>query len=1358
MRTSRLRTALLVVLGLMASSTAVAQFNPEGRRKPRPRASTAAPAPRPAAPAPATRAARTEQPSADALIVRYRAIVLAQPTATFPLQRLTELYRERDGNFDALILDFEQRASAPDASQYAALVALGGIYAHARMNEKAISALERAITVRPNAGDALLILARLYQDTGARSKAYESLQAALPRLSDSAAREQALRTLMQLALDLERWAEAERHHAELVRLAKGSAFAMSELGRELLSRGHAERAVASFERVVAQAAGDNRALVPALRDLGGAQLAAEDFSKSIATLDRAAKLARGRPGERREILGLLARAHRSQGQLGAFLTLLEREGSKDALEQEQLGRLYEEVGRLDDALTTYRASLKRQPGNVDTRLKVIRLLQLRGDLDAALNELRRLVREAPRSPEYVFQLTEALLAHGDRSAAVAELERLEARSVGNEDILAALVDFYERVGEKQRALALLQRLARLDTRDPMHVIELGNRYWRDNQPGKARETWERVRTLVPDQGRAQELLGEVYLEHDLTDEALEAFRLAVKASPGDPRRKRALAVALERAAPQMEGRKGRRERRDEAARIWQELLSDKSVDPTLAREARQHLVSSWHLERTLTQRIAALEGQLRSKPPNAEAGRLLAEAWLKLKKPREAAQALEAVIALHPGDLESLARLERAYADEGRVQASLKVLERLAKADPKRAREYYQRMADLAARIYDDKLALSYARRVVELQPDDSASHQRLAALYLQTQDYEGAIAAYRQAILTDGRAMPVYLDLADLLIARQRQKEASDLLLRVILEGSDDELVARAARTSFRIHLGQGDPESVEHALLSQSLNHPTRPVFRRLLIELYGAEALPFMHAQRFGTPAERDEATKHLRAMGQRATKPLLDALGDTNEGQRHIALQLLGYMENPSAGPAVITLARATTDPELAERALEAVAAMRSPSLLPKLTEILFPNRSAAADESDPLVAGAARAVGLMGSKAAEPLLLRMLGSDSALLRGWGALGLGLVGERSHVARLRQVTSDPELGPVPQAAAAFALGELGASPTEGISAEREGREDPLVAVHVTWSLARSHSSEARSRIATLLLSESERLTKAGVTCALDLVRATRTETSIRIRELVSFKGTLGEWLSQQSPPEPNAELALAALTTLAPELARATQREAETSPERAVAMARLWVGSDGTPTFAPLARFLPRPPAPGGDQARETLGGVVTALVPSLLELASHPKPEYRIESVRALAAQRDPTVIRALVATLQDGDEQVQRAALDSIARHPAAPELVDATVRVLQDSGRWSIRARALDALGSWQHDHLPARALSAMVDSLRYDEAAWVREAAARAVSRTDDKAARAALARQAELDPEPRVRDAIRALLKPD
>ncbi len=129
---------------------------------------------------------------------------------------------------------------------------------------------------------------------------------------------------------------------------------------------------------------------------------------------------------------------------------------------------------------------------------------------------------APRrdNPDFVFQLAEALIQRGDRAKALDQLKKLEARSGSDEETLAALVDFYERVEEKQRAMDVLLRLSKMGARDPRHLVELGDRYWNDGDKTKALETWSRIKVVVPDKARANETLGEVYLEHDMPKQAL----------------------------------------------------------------------------------------------------------------------------------------------------------------------------------------------------------------------------------------------------------------------------------------------------------------------------------------------------------------------------------------------------------------------------------------------------------------------------------------------------------------------------------------------------------------------------------------------------------------------------------------------------------------------------------------------------------------------------------------------------------------------------------------------------------------------------------------------------------------------
>jgi tetratricopeptide (TPR) repeat protein len=261
--TGRFRPVSGLLVGLLLVSNVSADFDPRGRRRPgtsgpkvpKPGAATAKPKPARAqepgarpAPVQSTPATQDEADPGDdsALIQRYKAIVINQPGAAFPLQRLAELVRKRDGNLDALLREFEQRAAASGSQQYASLVALAGLYQQAGEAESAAGAYRRALELAPEKPLALLALSNLQQKRGELAQAKELLERALPRLTDDAEREQALRTLLTLSLDLGDLPAAKRVHEQLVQRAKGSFFVQSELGQQLLARNRLAEAELEF--------------------------------------------------------------------------------------------------------------------------------------------------------------------------------------------------------------------------------------------------------------------------------------------------------------------------------------------------------------------------------------------------------------------------------------------------------------------------------------------------------------------------------------------------------------------------------------------------------------------------------------------------------------------------------------------------------------------------------------------------------------------------------------------------------------------------------------------------------------------------------------------------------------------------------------------------------------------------------------------------------------------------------------------------------------------------------------------------------------------------------------------------------
>ena len=1358
---------------LFAGHAARAEFNPEGRnKKPKPAAhptpkatparpkpatgtpgpSAAPPAASPASPSETTKRDKPEVkgPSSEALIQRYTGLVLAQPGADFPLQRLLELYRERDGKLDALIADLGRRAEAGGATRYAALVAIAGLEKLEGRPERAQSAYERAIGEDAKNPIAVVALARMQNERGDKPAARARFEQALPALKDDADREQVLRTLLGLCLDLKDYDSAKRYHEQLVKRAGGSFIVRAEFGRELLARGAYERAAAECKTVVQAATGDNRVLAPALRDYGKALEKLGKREEALAQYRRALSLA-GESGVRREIVAAIVDSYRQRDRLPELIGEMEKRASASAEDLRTLGALYEETGQVEKALTSYRRALAADGKDLATRLKVVHLLEVRGDLEQAIAEYDALIKAAPRNPDFVFQLADALISRGDRKKALSRLQELEARSASDEETLAALVDFYERVDEKERALALLQRLASSSAADPEHLVELGTRYWQEGDKKKALATWQRIKAVVPDRSRALQILGELYLEHDMPKEALAALAEAAKLSPKQPRYRKAYALALERSSAASGTREGKSAQFEEARKIWEELIREAQNDATLAREARQHIITLYSLEGQLNQRVPGLERRLAQKPPDLEAGRLLAEAHLRLRRYPEAERVLERVIEAAPGDVESLNSLERVLVLQHKLRAAIGVLEKLAEGDPKRAREYFQRMASYAAELYQDDEAVRYAARAVELSPDDAEGHKKLGEMYRKRQDIAKSISEFRQAISKNERLFPVYLELAELLLGQGEADDADMLLRRVIRASPDEELISQAARLSMQVNLGRGTLESLERDLLPLALNSPERPIYRQLLLEVYGALAYPLLEREKSDRPKDAEAARAALDRLGERAVKPLLDALGDPREAEQEVAITLLSHVQNKSAGPTLFSYATGSSDSELRTRAMLAVGMLRDPALVPRFESLLVSSGRVTAGESDPVLLAAVWSVARMRSPRAERLLTALAGSDSAEVSALGLIGLSSFGSRAGIAPAAKLLRQAEAGPLPRAAAAFALAEAGQKGQENVLTELSEASDPSLAAQAVLSLARLNAASAPRAIVDALGSPDPLVSRAGGDAALVWASGSYHKPK---EPLPAPEGTLDvrRLIDGLRPSGYSGSERVAALEKLSGPLSLALGRAASISPERARSVAVLLVVEPGQLPFAPLttnAEFTPTERTRLEALARE-LG---SALLPTFAALARHPTPEVRLFALRFLGQRAEPAAKAAVAAALKDESSTVRRAALATLGASDA--QAAPAVIALLQVEPDWALRALAAATLG--RIASAPnAPVVAALSQCASKDTFALVREAALEALVLVDPAAAKRVLEVSHDSDPEPRVKARAQALLQ--
>jgi cellulose synthase operon protein C len=478
--------------------------------------------------------------------------------------------------------------------------------------------------------------------------------------------------------------------------------------------------------------------------LGRAQAKAGKSAEALLTLRKALTVAGSEAAVRAELYTIIGEVYRKEQKLPELIALLEKERNSDLPRQILLGSLYEETGDVAKALALYKQALAQNPRHLDLRLKAVRLLQSQGEIDKAIAEYEALVRAAPNNPTFVFELCDALLQRGDRARALRILTEVEGRVQNDDEALSRIADFYGRIGENDRSVKVLEQLARMGNADPGHITDLGDRYYQNGDKPMAVQTWKRILTAVTPRAKALATIAEVYLEHEMGDLALAAFREAVALEPQSLVYKRQYAMALEH------------ERSLLAARnLWQEIMAKASAagDRPLVREARSRIVSSWSQDKTLAEQLPRLQAAFRGPPPDAESGRMLGEALTFLRKYAESEKVWREIVVQAPGDVDAYLALERVLVQQNKTAEAIPVVERLVQVDPKRARELYQRLAQYALSLYRDDDAIRFAAKAVELNPDDAEGHRRLGDMYRSRQQTDKAVVEYKAAIARRSRA-----------------------------------------------------------------------------------------------------------------------------------------------------------------------------------------------------------------------------------------------------------------------------------------------------------------------------------------------------------------------------------------------------------------------------------------------------------------------------------------------------------------------------------------------------------------------------------------------------------------------------
>jgi tetratricopeptide (TPR) repeat protein/HEAT repeat protein len=1321
------------------------------------------------------------------VVARYKSLLERSPNNSYALKRLVGLYR-RHSSLKRLIAEYRARAAAAPRSHALQLI-LGHLNRRAGKLDQAVESYRKAADLRPKDPAAHAAQGAALARLGQRQQAAEAYGKALALARSSADKKRYLRALTKNALASRDPAAAAGHLRRLVQLEPGKTRLRLELARALSSANQHAGALEQLRAALARTS-DSAQRAEILKQIGQAHGHLGHDQEALAAFRKAMALTPRGHWLRRAIVEQMIALYSKRQNLKSLIADLERRWKRRGqFEHQVLGRLYSQTGDDARALKSLRAALKLAPYSVETRLRIITLLDRASRSDEALDEYRKLVRIAPGEPRYQIELAKRLYQAGQQKQALEVLERCGRRFPGDASVHSILADLFTRWGDPARATRASRALVRIEPRDPAHLINLGEQYFQSGDKRRALETWKRLLRVIPRRYEALAALAEVYGNHNMLQQAITTYRKAIRLRPRAVAYQRALAMLLENAR-----------KHDPALQAWERVmvLAQASKNRGKLKEARSHTINILRQQRRLRARVRILQNKFNAPSPDLEAGYFLAEALVVLGSREQAASVYRRILELRQDDLESLLALERIYRRQRQLRLAVEVLKRLARVQPSRAREHYQRIADLLLELYDDKQALVYAHKAVALGSGDARSHQRLGRLYEKKEDYAAAMKAYERAMALDPGYFSAYFAAARLHSLQGRPQQADRLYRQVLQRGSSPEIIRKAYRLTVGIATYLGTLESLEKLLAPLTVTSPQAEVYRQLMLETYRRRVPLLVDRARWGSARGRREARQQLRRIGQRGLSPLLDELSRFSSAEREV-VPLLGYLGNPSAVPILLRIASRqdenvvtfygsrrgawrfanrfrygrgytvwSSDRDRVARSVRVAVALgrighprAAPGLVRMLRSRQGPVRDAAAwalsrltpQLQDPQAAralfealgdarwtvqvSACAGLGASGDSAMRPVL-EEVASDLRRreeVRAACAWGLGALGDPRAVPTLVQIlrAGDGET----QRCAAWSLGALAVPATVEPLLMELWNKRPRVRAAILWALGRIGRGAGPLEV---------RSTPDVVHDRQHLLLETFVE---RLTEAVDDDpaAAAGDLRDLTRGPEVLASMVLRKPDAVAGGLRRALNRHRDVALR---ALRDLAPGPDG-PCLRPLTDGEPLLRPEIRVRLRRAVAGVGRRIRPALVALLQHRDEQVRAGALRVAAGLPAGGTAPLLKRALADPSRQVRLAALEALRRAALTePQRAALAAGALKPGAHWRVRLAATRALFGSGH-HL---ARGALLRAAR-DPNGFVRQAAARSLGGLRTAEARQALRRLLK-DEAPGVRQAARRALK--
>src|SRR3569623_1420174 len=333
-----------------------------------------------------------------------------------------------------------------------------------------------------------------------------------------------------------------------------------------------------------------------------------------------------------------------------------------------------------------------------------------------------------------------------------------------------------------------------------------------------------------------------------------------------------------------------------------------------------------------------------------------------------------------------------------------------------------------------DDEAIEYAQTALAKSPSDPTAYERLGERYAQMQRFGDAIAAYEKTVQLDPRNAKAAFALAELYVQTDAPMKATELYRSVIRTSNNVEEIARAAHLAIDLEELTGTLGELEKVLSPLSFMMSHKPVYRRVLVDLYLRYVPQLDNHLRHGTDDVKKAARAELDRVGAHGLRPLLEALRDEKEvAQQRIAVQVLGTLGNKGAAAPLVHMARQeapkdqrrsgtlaeTLDREVRVEALVAAGRLGDSHVIDDVLPLMEHSEVAMRE-------AATFTLGRSGDKRAVPALLKALADHRPSVQTLAYLGLAQIDDARVGPAVPAVLKDSSAKDQVRGACAYAIG--------------------------------------------------------------------------------------------------------------------------------------------------------------------------------------------------------------------------------------------------------------------------------------------------------------------------------------------